>query len=395
MKKSISLKTINLILISILLFHSTLIRFYYVNYNYNLISGVMLTIVFIYLIPKVKIIFNNNTYMNMAIFCMSLCILFSSVINQMKFAGSLITIMRINIIFWFYQYAIYKGKEKIICLLYALFAFFYLVITYGYIVIYPDKAWLSGLQFFIGSKFYVSYIALLTIICWLISMQEYIKNNILLKAITICLICFCYFIIVTVKCGTGKIGILLLLLFIALKNVLKSKLNKWNVFCVTLLIASFVFIVFSGLTSIGFISDFITNVLNKDVTMSGRTIVYAKVLSYIVKSPVWGYGYNSVYELFKNTMYLGSNAFALDAQNALLEYVLYYGLLGVSAFMLMLYFSFNKPEYKGEILDNDYFCYVGLYIMVLLGSVEITYNMIFFTFLAFVYSRKAVNERKL
>lgn len=379
--------------IAILVYHSTLIRFYYLDYSYNVVSGVLLFVVFLYLFTRIKIIFRYHARVNLTVLFFSICILCSSVINANKFAGSLITILRINTIFWFYEYAFMRGKNKQISFLYAMLGFTYLAITFYFIATYPNMAWLSGLLYFIGSKFYVSYIVILSLLCWLMALEEQIKRSALLKLLTLVLIVLSFAMITKVKCSTGIVGMLLVCIFLIGKPILKRMLNDWTAFCTILLVSSFILIIFSGITSIGFVSDFITNVLQKDASMSGRTIVYARVLSFILKEPIFGYGYNSVYDLFKYTMYLGNNAYALDAQNSLLEYMLYYGIIGVMMLMALFYMCFNQPKYQGEILNSDYYAYIGLYVMVILGSVEITYNMIFFTFLALVYSQKQIKER--
>lgn len=389
----INLGKILFYVIAILLYHSTLIRFYYFNYNYNLVSGVFLFGILLYLFPRINYIYRNNSVMNFAVLCFSVCILCSALVNTTKFAGSLITIVRINVIFWFYEYVSMKEKQKPVCFLYAILGIVYLAITYYYIITYPDKAWRSGLVFFIGSKFYVSYIVIFSFLCWLIAEGDKIRTNILLKGLTLIFLFLCYTMVLQVRCSTGIVGLLLVCAFILGKPFLKIILHKWTVFWTILLISSFIFILFSEVTSLGFVRSFIENFLGRNVSMTGRAIVYNRVFSFIFKEPIFGYGYNSVYDLFKKTMYLGNNAYALDAQNALLEYLLYYGFIGVAVLIGIFYVCFNKPKYKGEILNRDYYAYVGVYVMVMLGSVEITYNMIFFTFLAMIYSQKQVKER--
>ena len=75
-------------------------------------------------------------------------------------------------------------------------------------------AWKNNLYYLIGSKFYVSYIALFSISMFLYTYDESIKNHLTMKIIVILLFIFSYILIGRVKCSTGLVGLILLVLLI-------------------------------------------------------------------------------------------------------------------------------------------------------------------------------------
>ena len=101
---------------------------------------------------------------------------------------------------------------------------------------------------------------------------------------------------------------------------------------------------------------------------------------------LFGHGYNSVWEMFSGVMRIGSNAYAMDAQNAFLEYWLYFGVLGVVSLvaLILVVFGRQKQYMKYDFRKKTYYALSGLYILVLLGTIEITINMVFYCFLSLI-----------
>lgn len=378
--------------ISIILFHSIILKLYYFDYNYNLVSFGLLGIVLIYLSTKYKIIFSNhNKWINLFLIVISFFMLCSSLINMYNLDGTILYIMRINTLFWFFEYVASTGNIRQVSKTFFFLSLIYLIMTYYYILMDPLMAWKNNLYYLIGSKFYVSYIALFSISMFLYTYDESIKNHLTMKIIVILLFIFSYILISRVKCSTGLVGLILLVLLICGKKCFEKRIHKFYIFLTVTIISSSILLLFNKIINIPAISNFITNVLSRDITLTGRTIVYGSIFGYLKKSMLLGYGYNSVYNLFNNTMKIGNQTYALDAQNAILEYILYFGIIGVFLLFLFIYFIFLK--YKGKVkLTNEYYFFAFLYVLIILGMAEITINMLFFTTLAFIYCLK--NEKK-
>lgn len=99
-------KNINIILnsfIALLIYHFTVIRFYYFNYDFNFVSLIILLIILlIYILPKINK--NNNKsalILNCVLLIMSVFIILSSLVNAYNIDGSLLYILRINILMLF------------------------------------------------------------------------------------------------------------------------------------------------------------------------------------------------------------------------------------------------------------------------------------------------------
>ena len=84
-------------------------------------------------------------------------------------------------------------------------------------------------------------------------------------------------------------------------------------------------------------------------------------------------------------MTFSAAGYALNAQNAILEYCLYFGIVGV---FLLYWFvchilSVARSQSSGGEPWRGYIALAGLYVLTLLGMVEITINVQFFAYLAF------------
>lgn len=356
--------------------------------NYALIIDILL---FIFLFLKGAVT-KNYKYrkINFSLFIFGIFSVVSSIVNMKNVDGTLLYILKIIDITLLVQYVTEIKKDvnssKILFFLSVIMTF----VTISYQMTHPLFAWKNGLNYFIGTKFSVSYNAISSMIFYQYAFGNGKHKNIF-NIIFIILFGFVVYTCDYVKCMTGVIGAIICFIFIILAKLkkLKSKktsvLLKSNTAILIFIISAISVLVLEKIISIPIIENLITNTLGKSSDLSGRLIVYKNYPVYLKDHILFGYGYNNVYELFKNTMKIRSNSFAFDAQNALLEYFLYFGLFGTSSFIVFVKNSFKRlGNLSIDEMDRKRIFILGFYLLVFLGIIEITINPLFYLFLSFI-----------
>ena len=365
--------------------------------NYALIIDILL---FIFLFLKGAVT-KNYKYrkINFSLFIFGIFSVVSSIVNMKNVDGTLLYILKIIDITLLVQYVTEIKKDvnssKILFFLSIIMTF----VTIGYQMSHPLFAWKNGLNYFIGTKFSVSYNAISSMIFYQYAFGNGKHKNIF-KLIFIILFGFVVYTCDYVKCMTGVIGAIICFIFIILAKLkkLKSKktsvLLKSNTAILIFIISAISVLVLEKIISIPIIENLITNTLGKSSDLSGRLIVYKNYPVYLKDHILFGYGYNNVYELFKDTMKIRSNSFACNAQNALLEYILYFGLFGTSSFIVFVKNSFKRlGNLSIDEMDRKRIFILGFYLLVFLGIIEITINPLFYLFLSLIACGEKKGER--
>ncbi len=95
--------------------------------------------------------------------------------------------------------------------------------------------------------------------------------------------------IFALKSVTSMVAVAVGVIFMLLKKPLQKKTKFWPFF-IALLVVDILVTVVRIVDRVPFIADFITNVLHKDVTLTGRTYTWDVFYGLFLKSPVFGYG---------------------------------------------------------------------------------------------------------
>lgn len=375
-------------LLAIIVFHACIVRLMYVP-NYNAIATYLCVFLLLIMLPKLRILFGGvYARINLMLLAMSFSMVLSSLFNAYNFDGTLLFIARINLLTWFVELQAKKGKLRGVAAIFFLCCVAYLLATWWLMLSDPLMAWRNDSYYLVGSKFSVSYLCLFGLVMYVISFGGG-KRKAFSSFVLIVMCALSVLLILRVNCVTGVFGIVLFIILLVFRRTLEPFLRRPIVFVGTSLVATFVLVLFSeAITHIDFVADFITGFLGKSVSLTGRLYVYEHMVPFLVQSPVLGHGYNSVYVLFDGKMIFSKTGYALDAQNAMFEYYLYFGIVGV----LLLYWfvchslSVIRNSSSAGRAWQGYIPLVGLYVLTLLGMVEITINVQFFAYLAFCYA---------
>ena len=113
-------------------------------------------------------------------------------------------------------------------------------------------------------------------------------------------------------------------------------------------------------------ADFITNSLGRDLTLSGRTVLWDIITSYVRKSPLIGYG---IEDELTSSIKMMTSVDMVSSHNYILD-TLYYG--GVVA-SLLLFLSFRLLDSRNRQFSNSnegYLIFWGVFSMLCIGITE-------------------------
>lgn len=382
--------------IAVIVFHACILRVVYIA-NYNSYALAMCLPVIAYLLINYRSIPNRFFRFNLFVVGMCCLMLFSSLVNSgYNFRGAFLFALKVLLLFLFLECQCSKNRLFETALIFCALSYLYLILVYLSVCQDSLIAYKNGLNYLVGSKFSVSYLSIFACgMLMFICRQECLSTRFLSKLIMLAGFAFSLFMTSFVHCNTGSIGLTLFGLFCCLRASISRIVYKPSVVLTVALVSALSLLLFSEIiTSNEAVRSFITDALNRDPSLSGRTLVYSRVLRYVRGGFLFGYGYNSVYALLGQSIAISSDWFAADAQDALLEYLLYFGIVGLLFLLTLIALVFSSAKRSSDSCRYGSFPFViAIYVFLMLGSAEITINMYFFAFLAFLNSLTVDNER--
>lgn len=212
-------------------------------------------------------------------------------------------------------------------------------------------------------------------IAFILIRSEYIYEKVRNKDI---LLCFMVLIIILLsKSSTGFIVGSLLVIYVLLLKKIKIKININKLMSIYTIIYTQVVIfriqetVFRG---------FIENTLQKNVTLTGRTLIWDFIMKIIPNSLIFGYGRNDI---------IAQNAIIRDvteAHNGLLEILLCTGIIGLFVFILILLNVFKALNKSNSKISYILSMAIFLYFCIALTESAFTYTKIGFWILIIISS---------
>lgn len=240
----------------------------------------------------------------------------------------------------------------------------------------------SGL-YLVGTKFQVVYHHILAIALYMFVNMNRIKNRKSIKYYKsffnlILLLSLTILVSIKVDCSTGIVGLIAFFIFVGLINIKKRFFTRPIVF-IGAIVLSFCFMWgFESILSNKHIIILITVYLERSLSLTGRTIIYSKMLNVMKNHWLLGFGYGSTYEIC-----LSQIGFA-DTQNALMEWIMQLGIIGTICLLIVLVFAFS--QLKNLRNCRQWIWLVAyIYTLIFIGTVEITYTMYFFGVIVLIY----------
>lgn len=279
--------------------------------------------------------------------------------------------------FCFLAYAdlmLHKKTKQFINTVSVFFAF-YIVINALMLLIFPDGigAYLPGYDYLrVDSRMswlgldngYIKYFLIAFVVFFFSYKDKPFKRNMLYM---------CMFVsMLFVWSGTGILGIFIMIAYVYLVNrgKLVKNVNYW--FCFALGVISFLGIVIFRVAE--YFSNFIVNVLGKDITFTGRTLLWDQALLLIGKQPIYGYG---VYDY--DLLISPANGQAYSAHDTVLQMMLMGGFISLIGFIIVaivagIQIGKNNKKITNQIAMEKGIVCVAIFVMWICG---ITENMVF------------------
>lgn len=200
-----------------------------------------------------------------------------------------------------------------------------------------------------------------------------------------------------VDCMTGIVGLVILFAYLLL--VLNSNRERrqhafFSPVSLLIVLAVCTLGVFSYVTVLKYpvVQNIIVNVLKTDLTLTGRTDIYARFVKAMHGHWMWGFGYGNSFPV---SMKLFGYA---NAQNSMLDMVLQVGVPAAVAMTFLFLYIFKKTKKipnRVEIVS----VVAMIYVYIWLGIIEITYLLPFFYFVillaAVFFETETQDERGL
>lgn len=327
------------------------------NYNKNILNIKLILLVMLY----------------------SFIILFSAVINNNITMGMIYTnFVYIGFIIYInYCMKDFKNFINALNILFTLLIIYNLILAIFVQSSYMYIGYQGSQKVFVGTFESRNGISMVMIpaIAFILIRSEYIYEKVRNKDI---LLCFMVLIIILLsKSSTGFIVGSLLVIYVLLLKKIKINININKLMSIYTIIYTQVVIfriqetVFRG---------FIENTLQKNVTLTGRTLIWDFIMKIIPNSLIFGYGRNDI---------IAQNAIIRDvteAHNGLLEILLCTGIIGLFVFILILLNVFKALNKSNSKISYILSMAIFLYFCIALTESAFTYTKIGFWILIIISS---------
>ena len=205
----------------------------------------------------------------------------------------------------------------------------------------------STIIYLIGNKFEVTYMHLFfsalyyQVFCT--GMKVYLRQYIILVMHLVLTL----FIAIGVECSTGVLGVVLLAVFLFLYKKIRFIFRPFFAIILMLLFGAF-FLLYETILAIPSVQYLIVDILNEDLTLTGRTYIYTRMLDLMDTQPWFGYGNGTA--TFFTTYYIHEKL--TNTQNGLLnDYIDWEN--GVCKFDGERFKDLLNFCNQGTYLDND------------------------------------------
>ena len=230
--------------------------------------------------------------------------------------------------------------------------------------------------YLVGNKFNVCYTHLYLLIFFCATHNLNKKGN---RIVLITFLIESIAVALSVNCTTGKISFFIFVLLMVTKDRIYGIVEKPIFFVLLTIGLDLLLVANSAVLSIPVISNFITNTLGKDITLTGRMGAYARFFLMMNGHYLLGYGLDHNYWVCLKRLTSNSLLQIYNAQNGIFDSIVSHGLIGTVVVFLVACEMIKKGRKR-----SDYAFLCGIYVFGILSMVEVTLNLKFIILLAFV-----------
>lgn len=235
--------------------------------------------------------------------------------------------------------------------------------------------------YLLGTKFTVAYRHIELFALWLMCDRErflYLRRK---KRWVIPMAVFIVTISYVIDCMTGVLGIVgFLWLYLFVDKKRQTRIEQFSspvVLGLALLCSAFAAFVIDGIVTNPIVEYVIEELLHRDTTLTGRVFIFNMFGKKMAGHWLFGFGFGNG-NVAANWLFRYANA-----QNALLQWILQTGILAVMLlclWMCRIFYQLHNSRAYRQITP----IVVLLYVFVVLGTIETTFNMAFIFWFALI-----------
>lgn len=353
-------------------FHLCFINFPYLSFH-STIKYVLALIVGLLIALRLPVFLKTVRRMDIIILLYIVCILISGFINS---KGHVITntilnsfafVLSIIECIFVFEYMVLKKSMYFLAKMFSYILLAYVLLNDILLFLAPQLFVTKSTYYLVGNKFAVAFVHILLLI--FLSVKHRMENNgkrtLSTNIMHLALILLALVISIRVDCMTGVMAVMIYVVL----NIIPSRLFESPI--VLLLVAVFAvsFVtVFQLILTNNFVSDFIVNTLNRDLTLTGRTNIYPYIPVVLKDHLLFGYGYGTSYETWTSLVY-----FIPNSQNGLLDNIVETGLLATVLFTIYALWGVRRFKHSNPLNKKVYLpLIIVLYIYLIISSIEIS-----------------------
>ena len=184
--------------------------------------------------------------------------------------------------------------------------------------------------------------------------------------------------IIIVGSATGLFVLLIQLAFTVIYTILKKTKIPYRL-AIGVYCAFFILVIV--LNSNSYIITFVSQILGRSGTFTGRSTLWAKAIEEIAQRPLFGYGYSG------GNINIWSGTYS--SHNMFLEMMIQGGVFYLALFVFVTFVAIKRLRKASVALGNSIF--LGLYCFLLKGLMETELSEIYFILLIFAYYSKKID----
>lgn len=225
----------------------------------------------------------------------------------------------------------------------------------------------AAIMYFSGNKFAVAFLHMIFTSLFCCHQDDSWKENWFGRIKFVLLGIYNIFICMLMKCGTGMIGCVLIMVLCLFRKYLSRIINKPLTFVVVLIVLNYLFIGTNVVLSNPIVQNFIL-MIGKDLTLTGRIDIYPKLAEIIKARPLIGYGDST--QIVMRIVGYG------NAQNGVFHIFIQYGFIGTIMFFYMCCKTIASIGKKRINLAYPILAYVIAMVVCSLVEICFSYNFL-------------------
>ncbi len=231
----------------------------------------------------------------------------------------------------------------------------------------------------LGNKFTAAYVHLLLTV--FVALYE--KRAKTTRIRTLAMAALTFAVALYVDCITVALGCAVFVALSFLPAKARRVLSNPYVFLGIVLLCAFGVFLLPYVVAWKPVTFIIEDVLHRDISLTGRLDIYGQLPEIFLKKPLLGYGYMNM-PVKQHLLWYA------NAQNALLDFILNYGVLALLGFGVLGCSVIARREKAAVNSEKIWYVRCMLYAFVFIGIAEVVYSTTFFFLLAMLYALTAL-----